>query len=189
MLEIFKAYAEGYAKFNADELALIESVARPKKLRKRQYLLQEGEVCRYHCFIAKGLLRVYSVNEKGDESILRFAKEDGWISDCESLYRGTPSKFNIDAIEDSEVLLFENGAKDMLMEKLPGFAKMVHIMKNESSITFQHRIHESIVHTAGQKYQSFVAHHPEFALRVPQAMIASYLGIKPETLSRLRHSR
>lgn len=77
----------------------------------------------------------------------------------------------------------------MLIEKLPGVAKMVNIMKNESSITFQNRIHESIIHTAKQKYQSFVEHYPELALRVPQAMIASYLGIKPETLSRLRHTR
>lgn len=189
MLEIFKAYVKRHAEFNEDELSLIESVARFKKLRKHQYLLQEGDISRYHCFVAKGILRAYSVDEKDNEYVLRFAKENGWISDCESLYMGTPSKFNIDAIEDSEVLLFENDAKDMLIEKLPAFAKMVNIMKNESSITFQSRIHESITNTSRQKYQSFVKRFPDLARRVPQAMIASYLGIKPETLSRLRHAR
>ena len=115
MFEIFKAYAKRYVEFNEDELVRIESVTRFKKLRKHQFLLQEGDVCRYHCFVAKGLLRAYSVNERGDEQILRFAKENEWISDCESLYMGMPSKFNIDAIEDAEVLLFENGAKEMLI--------------------------------------------------------------------------
>lgn len=121
--------------------------------------------------------------------MLRFANENCWISDCESLYRGTPSKFCIDAIEDSEVLLIENEAKNMLIEKIPAFAKMVTIMKNESSITFQDRIHEAITCNSRQKYQSFIKHYPDIALRVPQTMIASYLGIKPETLSRVRSAR
>ncbi|QJD96225.1 Crp/Fnr family transcriptional regulator [Mucilaginibacter robiniae] len=189
MQDIFKAYLKRHTDFNQDELAMIESATRLKKLRRHQYLLQEGEIAHHHCFVTKGILRAYSVDEKGNEYILRFANENGWISDCESLYRGTPSKLNIDAIEDSEVLLFENAGKDMLIEKLPAFAKMVNIMKNESSVTFQNRVHESITSTSRQKYESFVKRYPDLALRVPQAMIASYLGIQPETLSRLRHAR
>jgi CRP-like cAMP-binding protein len=172
-----------------DEFALIESVARPKRLRKHQYLLQEGDICHHYCFITKGLMRAYSVDDKDNEHIVRFAKEDWWIADCESLYMGTPGKFNIDAIEDSELLLFEKTAIDMLMEKLPAFSKMVNNMMKKCSITFQNRIHEAIISTSKHKYHSFVERYPDFASRVPQAMIASYLGIQPETLSRLRNKR
>ena len=186
MFDIFKAYVIRHVDVSDDEFALIESVARPKKLRKRQYLLQEGDICHHHCFIAKGLMRIYSVDDKGNEHVIRFAKEDWWIADCESLYLGTPSKLNIDAIEDSEFLLFEQTTIDMLTEKLPAFGKMIRKMINRCSVTSQTRIHEAITSTSTQKYHSFIKRYPDFALRVPQAMVASYLGIKPETLSRLR---
>jgi CRP-like cAMP-binding protein len=186
MFEAFKTYILHYINLSEDDLALIESVARPKKLRKRQYLLQEGDVSHHHYFIVKGLLREYSVDEKGEEHVFRFAKENEWIADCESLYIGTPSKYNIDAIEDTELLVLEKEDKAMLMEKLPAFGKLINDLKNKYSAVSQNRIHESITHNSAQKYDNFVNEYPEYALRVPQAMIASYLGIKPETLSRLR---
>lgn len=189
MFNVFKAYVLRHAAVSEDEFALLESVARPKKLRKRQYLLQEGDVCRYHCFITKGLMRTYSVDDKGNEHIIRFAMENWWISDRESLLTGKPSRFNIDAIEDSEVLLFDKPSMDMLMDKLPAFSKMINDILSKSFITSQNRIHEAISSTAEEKYHNFVQRYPEFALRAPQAMIASYLGIKPETLSRLRNKR
>ncbi|WPU96905.1 Crp/Fnr family transcriptional regulator [Mucilaginibacter sabulilitoris] len=189
MFEIFKAYVLRHAAVSDDEFALLESVARVKKLRKRQYLLQEGDVCKYHCFITKGLMRTYSVDNKGNEHITRFAKEEWWISDRESLLTETSSRFNIDAIEDSEMLLWNKADMDMLMEKLPVFSKMINDILNKSFITSQNRIHEAISSTAEEKYQNFVRRYPDFALRAPQGMIASYLGIKPETLSRLRNKR
>ena len=189
MFEIFKAYVLQRAVVSGEEFALIEQYARLKKLRKKQYLLQAGDVSHNHCFITKGLLRTYSVDDKGNEHIVRFAMENWWISDRESLLTGQPSKFNIDAIEDSEVLLFEKASMDMLMDKLPAFNRMVNDILNKSFITSQNRIHEAISSTAEEKYHNFVQRYPEFALRVPQAMIASYLGIAPETLSRLRNAR
>lgn len=189
MFQVFKAYVLRHATVSEEEFALLESVAKPKKLRKRQYLLQEGDICHHHCFITKGMLRTYAVDDKGNEHIIRFAMEDWWISDRESLMSGNPSKFNIDAIEDAEVLLFEKTAMDTLMEKLPAFKKMISEILDKSFITSQNRIHEAISSTAEEKYHNFVQRYPAFALRVPQAMIASYLGIKPETLSRLRNKR
>lgn len=189
MFDVFKAYILRHASLSDEEFALIESVARVKKLRKRQYLLQEGDVCKYHCFITKGLMRTYSIDAKGNEHITRFAKEQWWISDRESLLTGAPSRFNIDAIEDTEMLLWSKTDMDILMEKLPAFSKMVNDILNKSFITSQNRIHEAISSTAEEKYQNFVQKYADFALRVPQAMIASYLGIKPETLSRLRNKR
>lgn len=189
MFDIFKNYLTGYAAFSSDELSMIEAALRFKKIRKHQYLLQQGDICRYHYFVAKGLLRTYSIDEKGNELVLRFAPENGWISDCESLYLGTPSQFNIDAIEDTAVILFENNTKELLMEKIPSFGKMINTLKNKNTVNFQNRLHESLTSNAEQKYHNFVAQYPALALRVPQHMIASYLGIKPETLSRIRSKR
>lgn len=189
MFDIFKNYITGYAAFNKDELSLIESVVRFKTIRKHQYLLQEGYISHYHYFIARGLLRTYSIDEKGNELILRFAPENGWISDCESLYMGTPSQFNIDAVENSEVILFENSAKELLMDQVPSFGKMINNLRKKNTVNFQNRLYESLTSNAEQKYHNFVAEHPQLALRVPQHMIASYLGIKPETLSRIRSKR
>jgi len=189
MFDIFRNYITGYSAFTDNELALIASVVRFKTVRKHQHLLQEGEIARYHYFVAKGLLRTYSIDKKGNELILRFARENGWISDCESLYMGTPSQFNIDAIENSEVILFENSAKELLMEQVPAFGKMINTLKNKNTVNFQNRLHESLTSNAEQKYHNFVAGYPELALRVPQHMVASYLGVQPETLSRIRSKR
>ena len=186
MFEVFKAYVLKHAQVSDDEFALIEAASRIKKLRKKQYLLQEGDVSRDHCFILGGLLRTYSVDDKGNEHIIRFATKDWWISDRESLLTGLPSKFNIDAIEDSTVLLWSAAQMEEIMDKLPGFNKMINGILNKSFITSQNRIHEAISSTAEEKYNNFVTRYPDFALRVPQSMIASYLGVAPETLSRLR---
>lgn len=189
MFDAFKAYVLRHVPVSEREFAVLEAAAKTKKLRKHQYLLQEGDVCRYHCFICKGLLRTYSVDEKGNEHIIRFAMEDWWISDRESLLNETPSKFNIDAIEHAEVLLWSKTDMDQLVLELPVFGKMVNDILNKSFITSQNRIHEAISSSAEEKYRNFVTRYPAFALRAPQAMIASYLGIKPETLSRLRNKK
>jgi CRP-like cAMP-binding protein len=186
VFDIFKVYVLRHAQVSEEEFAVIEQASRVKKLRKKQYLLQEGDVSRDHCFILSGLLRTYSVDEKGNEHIIRFAMQEWWISDRESLLTGQPSKFNIDAIEDSTVLLWSAAQMEELMDRLPGFNKMINGILNRSFITSQNRIHEAISSTAEEKYHNFVSRYPEFALRVPQSMIASYLGVAPETLSRLR---
>jgi len=187
--QVFRDYVSRHTQLSEADFALLESGAHPKKFRKHQYLLQEGDVCRYHCFITKGLLRTYAVDDKGNEHVIRFAMENWWISDRESLLTEQPSKFNIDAIEDSEVLLFDKPTMQMLTDSIPAFGKMVTGVLDKSFITSQTRIHEAISSTAEEKYNTFVQRYPGFALRAPQSMIASYLGIKPETLSRLRNKK
>lgn len=186
MFDRFKAYLLRQITISEEELAYIESLVRTKRLRKKQYLLQEGDVCRYHCFIAQGLMRTYSVDEKGFEHIIRFAMEDWWISDRESLLSGNPSRFNIDAIEDSELILFAKEDWAAICAALPAVNEFITNILNKSFVVSQNRIHEAISTTAEEKYRYFIERYPQFALRVPQSMIASYLGIAPETLSRLR---
>jgi CRP-like cAMP-binding protein len=156
------------------------------KRKKHQFIVQAEELVDHDYWVIQGCLRAYFVDSNGKEYIIQFAMENWWISDRESLLSGQPSRFNIDAIEDSEVVVFEKADMDHLTETIPAFNQMVNSILNKSFVVSQTRIHESISTHAEEKYENFVKRYPEFALRVPQGMIASYLGITPETLSRLR---
>ncbi|GGB07581.1 Crp/Fnr family transcriptional regulator [Mucilaginibacter rubeus] len=186
MFEQFKEYIGQKATLTEADYAKIEAVCIFKKLRKKQYLLQEGDVWKYNAFITKGLVRFYSVDENGRENIVSFAKENWWTGDRASLLTGEPSKNNIDAIEDTELILITKTNFDRLCRDIQAFNDMVNAILNKSFITSQNRIHSAIAFTAEQKYLDFVQKYPDLSLRVPQAMIASYLGITPETLSRVR---
>ncbi|MCK0190280.1 Crp/Fnr family transcriptional regulator [Arenibacter sp. F20364] len=186
MLEVFKKYINDKVSMPEDDLSEILSYAILKKLRRRQFLLQEGDVWRYNAFVSSGFLRKYSVDDKGTEHIMSFSPENYWTGDRESLVNETPSKFNIEALENAEILLFKKDDFDMLCKKFPLFNNMVNNILHRSFLTSQNRIHSSISLTSEEKYNNFVLKFPSIANRVPQHMIASYIGISPETLSRIR---
>jgi CRP-like cAMP-binding protein len=168
------------------EEALVVAAFQPKKLRKKQYFLQEGEVCRYIGFIIKGAMRQYSVDDKGVEHIIQLYIEDWWVSDRESAIMLTPSKYNIDAWEDTELLIATVADMLELIEKIPSFAQMTRMMDQRSFIASQRRLNSTISNTAEKRYEEFADHHPHFIQRFPQHLIASFLGITKETLSRIR---
>jgi CRP-like cAMP-binding protein len=157
-----------------------------RKLRKRQYLLQEGDVCIYQAFVEKGMLRSYTIDEKGAEHILQFAPEGWWAADLSSYITGEPSRFTIEALEDSELLLLSKPSWDHLMQAIPKFEHYFRIIIQNHLIATQKRLMQSLSETAEEKYLKFTKTYPECVQRVPQHMIASYLGITRETLSRLR---
>jgi CRP-like cAMP-binding protein len=157
-----------------------------RKLRKRQYLLQEGDVCKHQAFVEKGMLRSYTIDEKGAEHILQFAPEGWWAADLSSYITGEPSRFTIEALEDSELLLLSKPSWDHLMQAIPKFEHYFRIIIQNHLIATQKRLMQSLSETAEEKYLKFTKTYPECVQRVPQHMIASYLGITRETLSRLR---
>ncbi len=186
IFEIFKQYTSRYVKLTDEEVERIESVCIHKKLRKQQYLLQEGDLWKLHAFIAKGCFRTYSVNEKGVEHIVGFGISNWWVGDLESLKSGKPSKFNIDAVNNSEVILIPDRDFNKLLIELPAFNKMVNTIHDRSFMAAQRRILSFISHSAEEKYLTFLEMYPGFTACIPKKMIASFLGITRETLSRVR---
>ncbi|TDQ11223.1 Crp/Fnr family transcriptional regulator [Pedobacter metabolipauper] len=186
MFEILAAYLREKAGLNNEELKLVEAVTVVKKLRKRQYLLQEGDISHYNCFIAKGCLRLFRVSTDGAEHILKFGVENWWMSDYESYNSGLPAKGNIDALEDSELLLIKKENFDALCKEIPNFQSFITRLEAKSFDVSQNRILSNISESAEEKYENFIKSYPAFFRRVPLHMIASYLGVSRETLTRVR---
>jgi CRP-like cAMP-binding protein len=160
----------------------------PKCLRKRQYFLQEGDVCKHIGFIIKGSSRMYSVDDKGHEHIVHFALEGWWISDPESFLHLTPSRYNIAMCEDTELLVIPVPKALELRHKSRCFELTVKVLDKHSTIAMQKRIHAAIGMSAEERYIVLSTSYPQFLDRFPMNMIASYLGVSPETLSRIRRS-
>jgi CRP-like cAMP-binding protein len=189
MFENFEAYLREKGAVSEEELRLILSKAVPRKVRRRQQLLREGEICQHKIFVSKGLLRTYLLKEDGSETIMRFAAENNWHVDHESFHNRTPSKYYIDAIEDSEVLLWTKEQFDGLLLVAPVLRELSEQLRIDSLHASQDRILMNISATSEEKYQEFVDTFPDIFRRVPLHMVASYLGVSRETLSRIRHAQ
>ena len=188
MHESLLQYIQNYSSLplSQAEIETIKNSFIPKKLRKRQYFLQEGNVCKYGGFIVKGAMRQYSIDDKGAEHIVQLYIENYWASDRESAIMLTPSKYYIEAWEDTELLVITREEMLDLMQKIPSIAQMTRLMDERSFIASQRRLNSAISNTAEKRYKEFADNHPQFIQRFPQHFIASFLGITKETLSRIR---
>ncbi|MEJ7559757.1 MAG: Crp/Fnr family transcriptional regulator [Pedobacter sp.] len=168
------------------EKSLIEAFLLPKKLKKRQYLLQQGDHCKFFTFVAKGLLKSYNIDEKGAEHISVFAWEGWWISDMWSFFHGKDANVNIEAIEDSDLLMISLQNYNKLLEQVPVMERYFRILYQNSLLTKDLRLLSAATHTAEEKYLRLLSSQPELMQRVRQSLIASYLGLAPETISRIK---
>ncbi|HLF45606.1 MAG TPA: Crp/Fnr family transcriptional regulator [Chitinophagaceae bacterium] len=169
-----------------DEKQYFISLLKVKKLRKKQYLLQEGDICRYECFVNKGCLRAYSIDEKGQEHIVQFAIEDWWIGDMYSFLTQTPARLTIDALEDAELFCIDNPSLENIFSRIPKFERFFRLLVQNAFIAGQRRIIDSMSLTADEQYCRFIENYPLMEQRLPLKQIASFLGITPESLSRIR---
>jgi CRP-like cAMP-binding protein len=186
MFELLAKSINEHISLTDEEFNFCKTLFIPKKLRKRQYLLQEGDVCKYTAFVERGLLRTYIIDEKGNEPILQFSAEGWWIADLYSFLTNEPSRFNIEALEECELLLITKSSWDILLQKIPAFERYFRILIQNNLIATQRRLISSFSETAEEKYTKLINNFPGCIQRVPLHMIASYLGITPETLSRIR---
>lgn len=182
-----EAFFRPLVTLSAEECAAMRQLFRPRRLRRGELLHPAGEVARHGAFVAQGCLRAFVVDAQGKEHILQFAPEQWWVADQHSLTHHTPALFAIDAVEDSEVLLF-----DQLYYQLPQLPSLrdpqvaLDALQNRIH-AMQQRLVLLLSAPARTRYLDFLATYPTLALRLPQRLIAAYLGITPESLSRVRH--
>jgi CRP-like cAMP-binding protein len=174
---------------NEEEKELVRTNFHSRLFRKRQYLLQEGDVCTHFNFVVRGCLRSYKIDEKGNIHILQFATENNWINDLGSFHSLEPSALNIDALEDTVVLQISHDNLIHLYIKAPKFDRIFRVLIENAFIRLQQRLLQSISSTGEERYQSFLQLYPQLANRLSQVQIASFLGVTPEFLSRLRGQR
>lgn len=181
----FKSFNEKVA-LTAEEQQSIQNYLTPKKIRKKQYFLQEGDVCKAIAFVEKGSLKEYSVDENGSEHIIQFALEGWTISDLFSFLTGEPATYNIDALEDAELVIISKSSHEELLQRFPKYETYTRLQITGAYLAMQKRLNSIHSLSLEERYLEFTALYPNIVQRVPQHMIASYMGLQPETLSRIR---
>ncbi len=158
----------------------------PRHLRRKEFLLRAGDTGRYIAFVNRGCLRSYTIDKKGVEHVVQFAIEEWWIADLYSFLTDEPATYYIDALEDSEVLLLDRPSQEELCATLPAYERFFRLLLERNYIANHRRIAATLSLTAEERYLFFMKTYPQFVERLPQHQIASYLGITPESLSRIR---
>lgn len=186
IFNLFESYIRTYNLFSDEEIATIKSLAIPKRLKKRQYLLRQGSVCRYHTFICSGCLRSYRIDDKGCEHIIGLSPASHWVSDPVSLQSGSPSNDFIDALEDSTIIQLSTDSFKTLLKDIPNFKELNNRIITDDCDVCRERIFMMLSLQAGDRYREFIRNFPKLHERIPIYMIASYLGVSRETLTRIR---
>jgi CRP-like cAMP-binding protein len=186
MFEQIDKLVENSITLTEEEKDIFHSLLELKKVKKKTLLLKEGEICNFESFILKGCVRSYYVNEDGSETILSFAVEGWWVSDLYSFTEQTPATLFIETLEDCELLTINYEHKAELFNRVPQFERFFRLLVQRSLNVLMHRFHAAVSQTAEQQYLTFLERYPQVAQRVPQHLIAKYIGVSPEFLSKIR---
>jgi CRP-like cAMP-binding protein len=182
LIEHFK----NYIPLNDGEQKLFEGRVTLRNIKRRQMILQEGFVCKHYSFVVKGCFRMYGADAKGAEHNIQFAAENDWIADIGSFHSEKPSKLFIEAIEPSVILQIEKQDLYFLYLSIPKLDRIFKVIVENKFVELQNHVLQNISSTAQERYLSFLQQYPQLALRLPNTQIASYLGITPEFLSKVR---
>lgn len=177
---------EKHISLSTDDKALISQSVRERKVKKNQFVVHDGSVQKCTNFVNKGSMRTYFIDSSGQEHIVQFAIEGWWISDLQSFIMQVPATFNVQAIEDCEILELPFENLEVIYEKVPKMERYFRVITQRAFVAFQHRIVQNISMTAEERYLAFKEKYPKIELRIPQRLIASYLGITAEFLSKIK---
>lgn len=186
MYDSILAHVSQFIQLEPVEIEYFTSLLRYKMIRKRQYLVQAGDVCKFDSFVLKGCLRTYYVDDRGGEHVVQFAVENWWTGDLYSFLSQSPAAYNTDALEDSELLQIDQASLEELYRRVPKFERFFRILSQRAFVAAEKRVIDTISQTAEARYRQFIERYPGLDQRVPQHLIASYLGFTPEFLSRMR---
>ncbi len=179
-------YFENHLPLNEEEKSIIEKVFKERSIKRRQFILQENDVCKHNTFIVEGCFRMYLVDKKGKEHNLLFAVENWWIGDIGSFHSNEPSKLYVEALENSVILQIKKEDQLKLFVDYPKFNRIFRVLAENAVVSLQNRILQNISLTAEERYQDFQKRYPHFFNRISNVQIASYLGVTPEFLSTIR---
>lgn len=186
MIESLKKHIREYIEISDENLEKYCSAFSLQKIRKKDFLLKEGDICEAEGFVMNGCFKVFRTDSNADEQILYFAVEDWWISDIDSFINQIPSQLNIQAIEDSEILLISKEDKEKLYLEIPEIERLMRLKFQMSIIALQRRIIDNLSKPSEERYQDFLKKYPKTAHRLTNIQIAAYLGVTPEFISRIR---
>ena len=186
MFERLNSYVSRSVDLTPVELGYFNTIFEYRAIPKKTMLLQAGDICNFEAYVNKGCIREYYIDSNGFEVTLQFAVEDWWVSDIASFQDQTISNMYIETLEDCELLVLSRQAKEKLLAQVPKLERMFRLMLQRHIGAIQNRLYKTISQTALEKYLEFIKRYPTIPQRVPQHYIASYLGISPEFLSKLR---
>ncbi|MBL4625371.1 MAG: Crp/Fnr family transcriptional regulator [Flavobacteriales bacterium] len=175
-----------YLALGDSEISELQSKLIEKKVKRRQFILQEGDVCRHYTFVVNGCFKMYKVDNKGQEHNLQFSIESGWIADIGSFYSNKPSELYIEALEQSTIFQLDKPDLFHLFTNYPKFDRNFRVLIENAFIGLQKRVLQNISSTAEERYLDFLKNYPDLFNRISNVQIASYIGVTPEFLSKIR---
>ena len=180
------AHFESYLPFTEEEKSQITERVQCRELKRREYIIQAGVICRHYTFVVNGIIRMYVTDNEGKEHNILFASEGDWISDIDSFHAVQPSQSSIQALEPSKIIQIAQQDLYHLYINVPKLDRIFKVVTEEKYVELQKRVFQNISSTAQQRYVAFLKQYPKLATRLPNTQIASYLGITPEFLSMIR---
>ena len=171
---------------DSDEIKAVKTAFKERRIKRRQFILQEGDICKLNTFIVEGCFRMYFVDKNGKEHNIQFAVENWWIGDIGSFHSEKPSKLYIEAIENSVILQIKKQDQLDLFVNHPKFNQIFRVFTENALVTYQRRVLQNISSTAEERYLDFMKRYPYFFNRISNVQIASFLGVTPEFLSTIR---